>query len=135
MLRIELEPNERYGEGYQAKVISVGEGIEDTKVRLGFDSLFRAKVLDNEPYSLYEIVRVLDALVDRYDDITGTDHDLRDVLWITEDAVRANRQRDTASGRLFRELREGSSRFVDLPPLSLEEFLKSGEDGRTRDNE
>lgn len=132
MLRIELEPNAKHGEGYQARVISDGEHTDFAEMASDGSTQLREKVLDTMPYTLYEIIRAVDKLVARYDERTGTTHRLQDVLWITEDAVRANGQRDIASARLLKELREGTDRYIPLTVEDLERSRTSDEEGRLR---
>ena len=113
-MRINLEKNEKYGEGYQAHIIE-----ENTA-----DGHTLDKIVDTEPFSLYEIVQHMDAMLKRLGKELRTAYDLQKVLWIDQEAVKANAFRDVASARMYREIKNGTDRYVPvIEEIDGEEYV------------
>ncbi len=86
-----LELNQRYGYGYQAHLIMPP-----------VDS-----ILDVEPFTLYDAANGAKTVVDEINKATGSNYKLHEVLCITDEALRANKERDLASAKLWKEKRSG----------------------------
>ena len=43
-----------------------------------------------------------------------SEHQLYEVLWLTQDGVEANARRDIASAKLARELRSGARKYIEV---------------------
>lgn len=119
-MEIYLEPNERWGKGYQARFLNVPDGSSKVFDDSGKDATESSKeittvVMDDEPYSLYDAVRRVAVIVDELSVALGIAFDLQQILWLTEDGVRRNAGRDIASYLMLQELEAGSPRFTDLP--------------------
>lgn len=111
-MEIYLEANKRYGVGYQIRVDKkeVGSDQKDT----GSGKNVVRSVLDESPYTLYEAVRIAGKALDKINEQTGSEHQLYEVLWLTQDGVEANACRDIASAKLARELRSGSRKYIEV---------------------
>lgn len=94
-MNLYMEANRKYGYGYQVRID-------------------KQAVLDNEPYNLYEAVHVAGKALDRINEMTGSSHQLYEVLWLTQDGVEANAYRDIASAKLAMELRSGARKYIEV---------------------
>ncbi len=125
-MEIYLEANKRYGAGYQIRVDKkeVGSDQKDT----GSGKNVVRSVLDESPYTLYEAVRIAGKALDKINEQTGSEHQLYEVLWLTQDGVEANARRDIASAKLARELRSGSRKYIEV----ADRLEGEDEDGKER---
>ena len=73
-----------------------------------------SSVQNESPYTLYEAVRIAGKALDRINELTGSEHQLYEVLWLTRDGVEANACRDIASAKLARELRSGARKYIEV---------------------
>lgn len=85
-------------------------------------------ILDESPYTLYEAVRIAGKALDRINEQTSSEHQLYEVLWLTQDGVEANARRDIASAKLARELRSGSRKYIEV----ADRLEGEDEDGKER---
>lgn len=111
-MKIYLEANARFGAGYQVRIDT--EKVDSISKGIGSDTKEIRCVLAESPYTLYEAVRVSGKALDRINELTCSELQLYEVLWLTQDGVEANAGRDIASARLARELRSGMRKYVEL---------------------
>lgn len=109
---IYLEANRKYGYGYQVRVDK--EKTDSDLKCAGSDKKMVSSALDESPYTLYEAVRIAGKALDRINELTGSEHQLYEVLWLTQDGVEANACRDIASAKLARELRSGARKYIEV---------------------
>lgn len=111
-MNIYLEANGKYGYGYQVRIDK--EKADSDRKRAESDKEMVSSVLDESPYTLYEAVRISGKALDRINELTGSEHQLYEVLWLTQDGVEANARRDIASAKLARELRSGARKYIEV---------------------
>ena len=111
-MNIYLEANGKYGYGYQVRIDKEKDDcdLECT----GSDKEMVSSVLDESPYTLYEAVRISGKALDRINELTCSEYQLYEVLWLTQDGVEANACRDIASAKLARELRSGARKYIEV---------------------
>lgn len=111
-MNIYLEANAKYGYGYQVRIDK--KKADSNPECTGSGKEMVSSVLDESPYTLYEAVRISGKALDRINELTGSGHQLYEVLWLTQDGVEANAGRDIASAKLARELRNGSRKYIEV---------------------
>lgn len=111
-MNIYLEANAKYGYGYQVRIDK--KKVDSNTKCTGSGKEMVSSVLDESPYTLYEAVRISGKALDRINELTGSGHQLYEVLWLTQDGVEANAGRDIASAKLARELRNGSRKYIEV---------------------
>ena len=111
-MKIFLEANTRYGVGYQVRIDrEKGDSYQKDSES---DNEMVSSVQNESPYTLYEAVRIAGKALDRINELTGSEHQLYEVLWLTQDGVEANARRDIASAKLARELRSGARKYIEV---------------------
>lgn len=95
-VKICLETNEKFGEGYQVRV-----EVEETEEGI------RSVVADWSPFTVYEATRVAGKMLQRINDETGATHKLEDVLSVAGDALELNAKRDIASAKMLQKVGNG----------------------------
>lgn len=95
-MKICLEANGKFGEGYQVRVEmeEIGGGT-------------RSVVADWSPFTVYEATRVAGKMLQRINDETGAACKLEDVLSVAGDALELNAKRDIASAKMLQKVRNG----------------------------
>ena len=111
-MKIFLEANTRYGVGYQVRIDK--EKVDSYQKDSASDNEMVSSVQNESPYTLYEAVRIAGKALDRINELTGSEHQLYEVLWLTQDGVEANARRDIASAKLARELRSGARKYIEV---------------------
>lgn len=111
-MEIFLEANTRYGVGYQVRIDK--EKGDSYPKDSASDNEMVSSVQNESPYTLYEAVRIAGKALDRINELTGSEHQLYEVLWLTQDGVEANARRDIASAKLARELRSGARKYIEV---------------------
>lgn len=92
-----FELNQRYGHGYQARMVM--EGV--------FES-----VLDDEPYTLYDVGSGTAMALREIEKETGYHYEMHEVVRITDEALRVNKDTDLASARIFRDIESGGGEYA-----------------------
>lgn len=111
-MKIFLEANTRYGVGYHVRIDrEKGDSYQKDSAS---DNKMVSSVQNESPYTLYEAVRIAGKALDRINELTGSEHQLYEVLWLTQDGVEANACRDIASAKLARELRSGARKYIEV---------------------
>lgn len=95
-LKTVLELNRKYGIGYQARMIL--DGIES--------------VIDDEPYTLYDVAQGAVAAIEEINSQGGYNYKPHEVLQVTDEALRANKDADLASARMYRDAQSGKHELI-----------------------
>ena len=98
-----IEKNERFGEGYQIRLVArVEDGDREDLVQ----------VWDVQPYELHGAMRRAKKMVEIADQRFGTESDLRDVLVLDREAIKENAKRDITSARAHKMLVENEAQTM-----------------------
>lgn len=109
-MEIYLELNQRFGTGYQIRVI---HGPVN-------------KVFDLEPYNLYEAGQCADVAVTEFNKMFGTASKPHQVMHITEEGLKANAGNDLASAKMLKDIQSGQ---FNLSTPGGQDFTKGEVDG------
>lgn len=91
-----LELNKKFGKGYQGHLIM---GPLDS-------------VIDCEPFTLYEAAQGMKMAIDEINKSTGSHYELQKVMSITDEALRANKDRDFASAKVLHDIDSGTMKYT-----------------------
>lgn len=98
---INLELNQKFGKGYQIRVI---HGPVN-------------QVYDKEPFNLNEAAKCATVTLELFQKEFGETFDPDEVIGITDEALEVNRKYDIASAQFFKDVKSGSFNYCQPAPI------------------
>ena len=112
-----LELNQRYGYGYQGRIVM--KGILES-------------VIDSEPFTLDEAYGGCVAAIEHINKECGYNYIPREVILITEEAIDANKRNDFATARIAQDIEKGHGELV-VPMSENPDIQRMFVDGKQED--
>lgn len=112
VMQVYLELNQRYGTGYQVRVLA---GPVD-------------KLYNEEPLTLYEAGNAAGIAIDGLNRVMGTSYEPHQVIRITEEALQANAGRDLASAKMLKDIQNGTHEYSSPADNDFKKDVIDGEE-------